>query len=50
MLSAGRQPAALTPSMVPPEWKAWAHTGWRAASQALSSARMAARWVGDPPW
>ena len=43
MLSASRQPAVLTSSMVPPPWKALAQTGWRAESQALSLAVMAAR-------
>jgi hypothetical protein len=47
LLSSSRQMAALIPSMVPPVLKAAAHTGWRAASHALSWARMAAWPDGD---
>src|ERR1039457_3851889 len=48
VLSPSRQDATLIPSIVPPEWKASAQTGWRADSHAASSARMAARCDGDP--
>ena len=43
VLSSSRQAAALIPSTVPPVWKAAAQTGPRAASHALSWARIVAR-------
>jgi len=43
MLSASRQPAVLIPPVVPPARKAAAQTGPRAASHALSWARIVAR-------
>ena len=47
LLSSSRQAAELIPSMVPPVLKAAAHTGPRAASHALSWARIVARSAGD---
>ena len=47
VLSSSRQPAALIPSIVPPVLKAAAHTGARAASHALSWARLVLRSAGE---
>ncbi len=47
VLSSSRQIAALIPSMVPPVSNAAAQTGVRAASQARSCSRIAARPAGD---
>src|SRR5215468_11527670 len=46
LLSSSRQAAALSPSIVPPVLKAAAHTGARAASHALSWARIVLRSAG----
>jgi hypothetical protein len=46
VLSASRQPAVSISSMVPPEWKALAHTGWRAENHAQSLAAMARHHTG----
>ena len=47
LLSSSRQAAALIPSIVPPVLKAAAHTGARAASHALSWARIVLRSAGE---
>ena len=47
LLSSNRQAAALIPSIVPPVLKATAQTGARAASHALSWARIVLRSAGE---
>ena len=50
VLSSSRQAATLTPLIVPPVLNAAWHTGPRAASHALSWARMVACLAAEPLW
>ena len=49
LLSSSRQAAALIPATVPPVLKAASHTGARAASHALSCAKIVLRSAADAP-
>ena len=50
VLSPSRQAALSACAVTPPPGNPAAHTGWRAASHALSSARMVVRCAADPSW